>query len=232
MQVSSPFAVAGCRNLPFKPSFAASTQGKTSRLNGASLTVKVAQRTGGAKHPPGRLRSLRRRCHRLATLNKACLQAQFANPAGCPAAWVIGTATAVTPVLSAPLAGPAYIVSHGGAAFPDVVFLLQGQGITIELTGSTDIKKGVTYSKFETVPDAPISSFETRLPEGPHSVLATNLPATAKQSFCGKRLAMPTTITAQNGTQVRQSTKIAVTGCPKHKAKSRRKHTAKRIGRR
>jgi hypothetical protein len=103
---------------------------------------------------------------------------------------------------------------------------LQGQGVTILLDGKTDIKKGITYSKFETVPDAPISSFETVLPEGPHSVLAANVPAKAKGSMCSTSVVMPTMITGQNGAVVRQTTKIAVTGCPK--VKKAKKKTAKK----
>ncbi len=154
---------------------------------------------------------------RLSTLQKACTEAQFnANPAGCPAASVIGNATARTPVLQAPLTGPAYLVSHGGAAFPDVKFVLQaderGGDVEIVLDGGTEIKKGITYSRFETVPDAPISSFETRLPEGPHSILTANV-ASNPYDLCGTSLAIPTTIEGQNGAILEQSTKIAVTGC-------------------
>ena len=87
------------------------------------------------------------------------------------------------------------------------------EGVTIVLDGKTQIKKGVTYSHFETVPDAPISSFETSLPEGPHSVLGAYVPPNANGSFCGLNLAMPTTIEGQNGAHVTQSTTIAVTGC-------------------
>jgi hypothetical protein len=212
--VSSPFQVAGCAGLAFKPSFTVSTQAKTSKVDGASLDVKVASGTGQANIAKVDVSLPLALPSRLTTLQKACTEAQFAaDPAGCPPGSVVGVATAVTPVLNVPLTGPAYLVSHGGAAFPDLVVVLQGQGVTIELTGNTDIKKGITYSKFETVPDAPVSTFELKLPEGPHSVLGTNLPAKANRSMCGQALTMPTTITAQNGAVVKQSTKIAVTGC-------------------
>ncbi len=209
--LSAPYQAAGCANLPFKPSFTVSTQGATSKADGASLDVKVASGSGQANIAKVDVTVPKQLPTRLTTLQKACTETQFAaNPAGCPAGSVVGVATAMTPVLNVPLTGPAILVSHGGAAFPDLVLILQGQGVTIELTGETDIKKDVTYSKFETVPDAPISTFELKLPEGPHSILGAN---NANGSFCGQALTMPTTITGQNGAQVTQSTKIGVTGC-------------------
>jgi hypothetical protein len=212
--ISTPFEVGACQNLPFTPSLAASTQAKTSKADGASLTVTVKSAAGQANIAKVDLQLPKVLPSRLTTLQKACLAAVFnANPAGCPEASDIGTARALTPILKAPLMGPAYLVSHGGAAFPDVEFVLQGEGVTIVLDGKTEIKNSITYSRFETVPDAPISSFETSLPEGPHSILGPYLPANANYSMCGQSLSMPTIITAQNGKQVKQTTKIAVTGC-------------------
>jgi hypothetical protein len=208
---SDRFQAGGCQGLPFKPSFTASTQGRTSKANGASLTVKVSQKPGEANIHKVALTLPLALPARLTTLQKACTEAQFAaNPAGCPQASFIGTATAHTPLLTAPLMGPAILVSHGGAAFPDVEFLLQGEGVQITLDGKTDIKKGITHSRFETVPDAPIASFETVLPQGPHSALAANA------NLCTSKLSMPTQLTGQNGALVNQTTKIAVTGCPKN----------------
>ncbi len=252
--VSSRFQAANCASLSFKPSFSASTQGRTSRADGASLTVRVAQKAGEANIHRVDLQLPLALPSRLATLNKACTNAQFsADPAGCPAASVIGTATAATPVLGVPLTGPAYLVSHGGAAFPDVEFVLQGEGVQVVLDGETDIRKGITYSDFETVPDAPISSFETILPEGPHSVLTANgkdlcamsetktvsvrehvtvrvhggvkhFTKTVKRTVKTPRpLLMPTTIVGQNGATVKQNTHITVTECPKHKGTRSRK---------
>jgi hypothetical protein len=218
--LSNRFQVGGCQGLPFKPTMTIATQGKTSKANGASLTVKLSQKPGEANIHKVNLTLPTILPARLTTLQQACTEAQFdANPAGCPAGSFIGTAKAVTPVLSVPLTGPAILVSHGGAAFPDVVFLLQanerGADIRIDLDGKTDIKKGVTYSRFETVPDAPIASFETNLPQGPHSVLA------ATGNLCTSKLSIPTALTGQNGAQVNQNTPVTVTGCPKTKVLTR-----------
>jgi hypothetical protein len=188
---------------------------------------------------------------RLTTLQKACTEAQFAaNPAGCPQASFVGTAVAHTPILASALSGPAILVSHGGEAFPDLVLVLQGEGVRLNLTGHTQIRKGITYSHFETVPDAPVASFDLTLPQGPHSALTTDVPgrnlcANTKTVTVTKRvtrrvnghnrkvtvkakktvatpLSMPTTITAQNGAVLNQTTKIAVTGCIKAKAKAKK----------
>jgi hypothetical protein len=212
--VSTPFEVGGCGGLGFAPKLTATTQAMTSKAKGASLDVSIRSAPGQANIAKVDLQLPKTFPTRDSTLEQACTEAQFnSNPAGCPEGSTIGMATAITPILDAPLTGPAYLVSHGGAAFPDVEFVLQGEGVTIVLDGKTDIKDGVTYSRFESVPDAPISSFETSFPEGPHSILGSNLPESAKYSLCGRSLSMPTIITAQNGRQIKQTTRIAVEGC-------------------
>jgi hypothetical protein len=226
--ISTHFQMGSCRSLEFKPDFKVSTSGKTSKKYGASLVAKILYPTGpfGANQAssqsniasvkvdlPKQLPS------RLTTLQKACTAAVFeANPANCPATSVVGRASAVTPVLPVPLVGPAYFVSHGGEAFPSLEVILQGDGVTINLVGTTFISKaGITSSTFKQVPDVPISSFELNLPTGPYSALTANLPASAKYSLCGQKLTMPTAFTGQNGAVIHQSTPVTVTGCPKTK---------------
>jgi hypothetical protein len=193
--------------------------------NGAYLHVKVASGPGQANIGKVKVDLPQQLPSRLTTLQKACPAATFkTNPASCPAGSLVGTATALTPVLKNPLAGPAYLVSHAAAAFPDLELVLQGEGITLVVDGATDIKRGITISTFNTVPDAPISTFDLVLPEGPHSALG------AFGSLCKTSLNMPTAITGQNGAVIRQSTRIAVSGCPKHRARkpkltNRRRHT-------
>jgi hypothetical protein len=229
--LSNPFQVTDCAALKFAPKFSVSTSAKTSKANGASLVARVSY-PSGSLGTQANIKSVKVALpvalpSRLSTIQQACPEGVFAvNPASCPAGSNIGTATASTPVLASPLSGPAYLVSHGGAAFPDLMMILQGEGIVFDLVGSIDIRKGITSSTFASVPDAPISTFELSLPQGPHSALATNLPAKAHGNLCGTSLTMPTTLTAQDGAQIVQSTKIAVTGCPKTK-KHRAKHKTK-----
>ena len=178
--VEAPFRVTACQALKFAPKFTVTTSGKTSKANGASLTAKLTYPSGAlgqdANIKQVKVDLPKQLPSRLTTLQKACTAAQFAsNPAGCPAASLIGTASAVTPILPVPLVGPAYFVSHGGEAFPDLEIVLQGDGVTIILTGNTFISKaGITSSTFKTVPDQPVTSFELTLPEGPYSALAAN----------------------------------------------------------
>ncbi len=213
---------ADCSSLAFKPTFKVSTSGHTSRKDGASLTVKLTypNTPQGTEANIARVKvELPKKLpSRLKTLQKACVASTFeVNPANCPATSVVGHAKATTPILPVPLEGPAYFVSHGGEAFPSLIIVLQGYGITVDLVGTTFISKhGITSSTFKTVPDVPVGSFELTLPEGPFSALA------APGNLCKSKLAMPTEFLAQNGATIHQSTKIAVTGCPKkttHKAR-------------
>ncbi len=137
--VSSPFAATGCAGLPFHPVFSVSTQARTSKKSGASLTVKGAFPAGNANVRSVAVTLPKQLPARLTTIQQACPEATFnANPASCPAGSDIGVATATTPILANPVMGPAYLVSHGGAAFPNVVAILQGEGVTVDLTGSID----------------------------------------------------------------------------------------------
>ena len=253
--VEVPFQAANCQNLGFAPKFAVSTQGKTSKANGASLTVKLTY----PKAPFGSQANIKLvkvelpkvLPSRLTTLQKACTAAQFeTNPAGCPAASVVGHARAVTPLLPVPLEGPAYFVSHGGEAFPSLIMVLQGYGVKLDLVGTTYISHaGITSSTFKTVPDAPVGEFQLTLPEGPYSALAANnnlcnltKTVTVKKKVTvnikGHKqvetrkvseteaisLTMPTEFLAQNGAKINESTVIGVTGCGKAKKTKKHEH--------
>ncbi len=222
--LSSSFQATGCDSLPFNPGVTATTRGKTSKANGASLGITFKSKPGEAHVAKTILTIPATLPARLTTIQKACIAAIFeANPAGCPEGSDIGTAVVHTPVLKNPLTGPIYLVSHGNAAWPDAELVLQGEGITVILDGQTAIKKGVTTSSFLSVPDAPFESVEAILPEGPHSALTTNLPLKDHYSLCGQHLTIPTALTGQNGTAVNDSVKVSVQGCTAVKASTTKK---------
>jgi hypothetical protein len=225
---SSSFQVTNCEALAFKPQFKVSTSGKTSKAKGASLDAKVIYPAGSmgtqANIAYVKVDLPKQLPSRLTTLQRACTAATFnANPAGCPKESIVGIVRTSTPVLPVQLQGPVYFVSHGGEAFPSLIVVLQGDGVRVDLVGSTFISKaGITSSTFKTVPDVPINSFEIYLPEGKFSALAAN------GNLCTQKLVMPTAFVAQNGAEIHESTKIAVTGCPKAKKATKKK--AKKAG--
>ena len=220
--VSTSFQVTNCATLAFKPKLTANTSGKTSRTSGASLHVKLTYPDGPYDANIARVKvDLPKQLpSRLTTLQKACPAAVFeANPASCPAASIVGHATATTPVLPVPLEGPAYFVSHAGEEFPSLIVVLQGYGTSVDLVGTTFIntKTNITSSTFKSVPDVPVGTFELTLPQGKYSALA------ATANLCSTKLAMPTAFVGQNGAELHQSTPISTTGCGKHAAKKKAK---------
>ncbi len=212
--VSVPFQVANCAILRFQPKFTATVTGKNSRSTGVGFSVKLeypkAPLDTQANVKLVKVELPLALPSRLTTLQKACLAAQFAaDPAGCPADSIVGHAKAITPLVPVPLEGPAYFVSNGGEAFPNLVLVIQGYGVTIELVGDTYINKaGITSSTFKTIPDAPVGDFELTFTQGADSALTSNT------NLCDtNNLVMPTQFVAQNGATVDQNTHIEVQGC-------------------
>ncbi|HXB66170.1 MAG TPA: hypothetical protein VNV42_14970 [Solirubrobacteraceae bacterium] len=225
--LSSPFQVGSCRSLAFQPTFKVSTSAKTSRTQGASLSVTLDLPDEGGLGSEANVQKVKVSLPKqlpspLKTLQKACLETVFAeNPASCPIASQVGLVKVSTPLLSGPLTGKAYFVSHGGAKYPELIMVLVGEdGVTVQVHGETFISKaGITTATFAAVPDVPFSSFELTLPQREYPAL------TANGNLCKGTLLMPTEIAGQNGLVIKQNTKIAVTGCPKSKhIKHKQKH--------
>ncbi len=233
----SPLQLTNCAALKFKPKFVVSAGGKASKADGASLNFKISYPKSAmgseAWFKSVKLEIPKQLPARLTTLQQACVVATFEkDPAACPARSLVGYATVHTPVLAAVFTGPIYLVSYGATKLPDVVVVLQAEGVTVELSGETHInhKTGVTSETFPAVPDVPFESFEATLPTGPYSQFGVNLPH-GSYSFCGRKLTMPTFFGAANALELDQKTPVQITGCATSKKTHKAKKASKARGR-
>ena len=206
---TTPFAVTGCGVLPFAPRFSASTSAAANRAEGAPLQVELAYPGEGQANLASVSATVPAQLPvRQSTLKLACPEATYAAaPASCPPGSRVGTATVATPLLATPLEGPATLVSHAGASFPDLDLLLSGDGLRIALRGETSISASVITTTYSNLPDVPLSRFVLTLPMGPGSVLGAAGP------LCGETLTMSTVLIAQNGARQTGSEHVAVSGC-------------------
>ena len=135
----------------------------------------------------------------------------------CPAKSVIGTMTAVSPLLKAPLSGKVYFVKgvrtdpKSGRqirTLPTLLIELRGE-VNINLRGTNSVPDNQHLtSTFPTIPDAPISSALLKLNGGKKGILVVTdghddlcytpqKPFLAAAAQSGKRLDVSTTLTAQ-----------------------------------
>ncbi len=172
--VSSPFAVGGCKSLAFKPKFTVSTAGKTSKADGASLDAKVSYPAGsvGSEANIARVKvDLPKQLpSRLTTLQKACTAAKFeANPADCPAASIVGHRQG-DHAAAAGRRCRARCTSSPTAAKRSrrLIVVLQGDGVRVDLTGSTFISKaGITSQHVQDRARRPRQHVRAVPPRGP-----------------------------------------------------------------
>jgi len=164
-----------CTSLAFKPKLALKLKGGTKRGDKPSLRVTYRPRPGDANLASAQVTLPPTLFLAQSHIQTVCTRAQFAREA-CPAGSIYGKATAYTPLLDAPLSGPAYLRSSGNV-LPDLVFALRGRGIHVDLAGKIDSVKGGLRGRFEGLPDAPVSKFVLKMNGGRRSIVevAANL---------------------------------------------------------
>jgi hypothetical protein len=177
--LTNRFQVGGCKGLDFSPQLALSLKGATKRTGHPAFKAVLTQARGQANI--GRTSVALPPTEFIDPLHVAnpCTRPQFAAH-NCPAASILGKATAYSPLLDAPLSGKVYFRSNGGErALPDVVADLNGQ-VHLVVVGQVDAlhKKGSEESRvrttFATVPDAPVSKFVLELKGGKKHGLLVN----------------------------------------------------------
>jgi hypothetical protein len=176
---TAPFQAFDCASLGFRPRIGLRLKGGTKRGDYPSLRVTVRPRPGDANIASSQVRlppSIFLDQSRIRTI---CTKTQFA--AGrCPAGSVYGHVRAFTPLLEAPMEGPAYLRSSSHT-LPDLVFALRGHGIEVDVAGRIDAYKGGIRGTFPTIPDAPVSKFVLKMNGGKRGVLVN------AENFCKAR---------------------------------------------
>jgi hypothetical protein len=218
--VSSRFQVGDCAVLPFRPKLAVTVgrKGHTGTRATVPLTAVLTQGKGEANNKvvdlllPGSLNA------RLGPVRNACTMAAF-DAGTCGSKARVGDSSAVTPVLRNPLTGSAYFVKNPKrGALPFLMVALRGQ-VSINLRGVITTPHGRLETRFETIPDVPISRFRLSLtdtsangPLGAVSGLCTAANKAAKASLAFR---------GQNGALVKSSQKLKINGCSKAKPKTK-----------
>ncbi len=223
---SSPFTAVNCETLPFAPKMTITQLGgrkATKQGKEPSMQFDLNTTPGDAN-----IKSV------AVTLPKAfeidqehlgnlCDRSELAANQ-CKGKAAIGTVKDETPLLEAPLEGPAYAVSgfsgSGGSVLPHVVFILGGQVTVMPEGESTSVAGGKLKTVIPTVPDVPIGHFRLTLFGGKQGYLENT------RSLCASPTLTKVEIDAQNGKTVSQRVKTK-SACKTKRHKSKR-HTAKK----
>jgi hypothetical protein len=194
---SSPFAIRGCIDLPFRPRIAVALSKRRELRKGGKPGVRISGRVPSGN---ANLRSAKIGLPRLLKFDPSELKAICSRSAAvdgrCPAGARIGAATARTPMLKAPLKGSVYAVQPRGKGTPDVWAHLKGSGLEIALKTETSSDRGRVATKLVDLPDFTLSSFALSFAGGERGVFKL------KGSPCVNRkrgLAAPVEAEGQNG---------------------------------
>ncbi|HXS33183.1 MAG TPA: hypothetical protein VN758_05340 [Solirubrobacterales bacterium] len=190
---STPFQVANCGGLAFKPKLAFRLFGGTHRGSHPKFRATLTMPPGGANIAAASVALPHSEFLDQGHIGTVCTRVQFNAGAGngtaCPPASVYGTATAKTPLLDETLTGNVYLRSSSHE-LPDLVVALKGK-IDANVVGRVDSVNGGIRNTFEMVPDAPVESFTLTLAGGNKGLLVNSrdickAPAKATAKFTGQ----------------------------------------------
>jgi hypothetical protein len=176
--------VGSCQSLPFFPSLGIKLtgQGRTTSGTHPTLTATLAQAAGQANIASARVSLPLSLALDPKNSQVVCpfavAQAVHGGAVGCPANTIVGSATATSPLLSSPLAGPVYLVQgirFGSSGqqirtLPTLLVPLRGQ-IALDLRAGTTVSGGHLVSTFGSVPDADVSGFTLTINGGSKGIL-------------------------------------------------------------
>jgi hypothetical protein len=199
---SDTFTPTGCSSLPYTPTLSA-TAVKDPGDSGVAVTTVVSQ-PQALTQAAGEATTLSVPTAFL-TPNSGLLLLACANadPATCPASSTVGSVTADTPLLSAPLAGRIVAVKTS-TGLPGLTIVLTSP-ITVELPGIISFNTDDVLTTFASLPDIPLSNLTVSLTGGKNAAFQTSC-TTNSGSIGGS-------FTGQNSARVTAVAPITITGC-------------------
>jgi hypothetical protein len=213
--LAAPFQVANCAKLGFSPKLGLKLAGPTKRNGHPAIHSTLTTTSGQANLE--RLVLTLPHTEQLDTfhIGSACTTPQF-DAGQCPDNSLLGTAEASTPLLDQPLKGNVYLVTAGNP-LPDIVLALRGQ-VDLNVHGVVDTApNGGLRTTFNTVPDAPVSSFRLDLQGGKKGLVVNNT------DTCLHRAPAMARIAGQNGRNANQ--RVALNpSCGNARHKRHRRH--------
>lgn len=201
-QVSSHFAVAGCKALSLSPKTSMRLVGRRQTKVGQhpGLDVTLTQPTGQAN-----LSGITAKLPLTLALdpdnaNGLC-EYEDGLKAKCPESSIIGKAEAVSPLLNKPLVGPVYFVK--GVRFgkngrrirtlPTLLIPFRGE-IAIDVRATSSVKSKRLVTTFAGLPDAQLSRVKLSLKGGRGGILTVS-----NRSICSGKQSTQLEIDGQNG---------------------------------
>jgi hypothetical protein len=194
------FQVANCADLGFAPRLGLKLNGSTKRRGHPALRAVLRAGAGEANIARTTVAMPKALLLDNSHIGTVCTRVQFASES-CPAASVYGRAMVETPLLDQPLSGPVYLRSSTNK-LPDLVADLEGQ-VDLELAGRIDsVKNGGLRTRFQSLPDAPVTKFVLRMNGGKKGLLVNS------SNLCQGTKRADVALVGQNGSKRNRRTKL------------------------
>jgi hypothetical protein len=205
---TASFTPTACDALPYSPGFSGSIGGAGNTAKGASprLSTTITSAPGDANTltaavaPPSSVTP--------DITHPKCSDTQLAADT-CPADARVGTATAQSPLLDAPLTGPVWFVSPSGGGLPQLAVQLKGP-VSVTLIGNAQVLNGKLANVFDDQPDLPLGRFDLTLDGGSGGLLKNAVDLCAP----GADLTANASFVAHSGKTVARTVALPVAGCP------------------
>jgi hypothetical protein len=212
------FQPGGCGDLDLKQKLALKFTGKSSITDGThpGVDATLTDTGGGANLRKAEVKLPLALALDPDNANGLCKPEQRVA-LNCPKSSIVGTATAKS-LLPHDLTGSVYFVEglrktasgRTVRTLPKLWIPLSADGVTIDVDASSNVDStGRLVTTFDTIPDAPFSSFHLNISGGKHGILVVS----GKPSTCERDKTIDSRFTGQN-TQVQvNTTKATIQGC-------------------